>query len=96
MTEKFDLTAEPREITGKKVSQLRRKGITPATLYGPGTPSTSIQLDTHDLELLLRDVGDEAITLSVGKNTHNVVVKELQRHPVTGVVAHVDFYQPAK
>ena len=35
-TEAVKLEVQPRTILGKKVSQLRRAGIVPVHLYGPG------------------------------------------------------------
>ena len=42
----IELKATKRHVEGKKVQTLRRKGITPAHLFGPGVDSESIQVET--------------------------------------------------
>ena len=44
-----ELTVEPRQITGKKVAQLRRAGKLPANVYGKGLESVSLEIDTDQL-----------------------------------------------
>lgn len=90
------LAAQPRTVLGKKVSALRRSGITPGNIYGHNVPSTAIQLNTHDLELLLRGAGrTHLVTLSVQGEPapRNVLVRDMERKPTTGAILHVDFMQ---
>ena len=46
------VSAEPREVVGKKVSHLRRDGILPAVVYGAGQESQNIQLDAREFDAL--------------------------------------------
>lgn len=94
MAQRGTLAVEPRTILGKKVKQLRRAGKTPANIYGPGIKSTPVQVDTHHLTLLLREVGEgETIEVSFGAKRQRLVLQDVQWHPLTGVPEHVDFYQ---
>ena len=69
------LAAEPRTVTGKKVAILRREGKVPAVVYGHGHGSQPVQLDAHELELLRRHTGRNAILdLAVGKGKVTPVI----------------------
>ncbi|MFH0942328.1 MAG: 50S ribosomal protein L25 [Chloroflexota bacterium] len=85
-----------RAVTGKKVSSLRRQGITPVHLYGHGVESESLQCETAGLKRLLVQSGRTGlINLQVSgeKAPKNVLVREVQRAPDTGELLHVDFFQ---
>jgi large subunit ribosomal protein L25 len=60
--EKIKLSVNPRE--GKTPNQLRREGIVPATLYGPGQPSESVQLNIagKSTNAVIRDVQRRSTT----------------------------------
>ncbi|GIW12140.1 MAG: hypothetical protein K6U89_17880 [Chloroflexi bacterium] len=90
------LAAEPRTILGKQVKRLRQAGKTPATLYGPGLPSQSLQVESHALRLLLRELPEGApLVLTIGTKRQQVVLQDVQWDPLTDQPLHVDFYQPA-
>jgi len=92
----IELTAHKRDLLGKKVRFLRRKGITPVSLYGHGVESTSLQIETPALRKALAHAGKTSlISLKVGssKRPHMAIVREIQRDPVKGELLHVNFYQ---
>lgn len=90
------LEAQPRSILGKKVKDLRRQGLVPANVYGRHLESTPVQLAERSVALQLqRASGSSLFTLEVDGSPRTVLVKQLQRHPTTGRVLHVDFYQVA-
>ena len=77
---------------------LRREGQIPAILYGPGNEPTSIAVDTHELELLLKSSRSGQIFVNMaidGAGERKALLKELQRHPVSGQYIHADFYEVA-
>lgn len=89
-------TAERREITGKAVKRLRRRGIIPAHVYGPGRPSLSIQVNGHDIErFLATHTPTTVLRLDLGgaDGRENVVVAHVQHQPATNAIQHVDFLQ---
>jgi large subunit ribosomal protein L25 len=88
------LAAEPRTITGKKVASLRREGKVPAVMYGHGHESQTIQIDAHELELLRRHTGRNAILdVAVGKGKATpAILQHIQEHPVTRRPVHVDLF----
>jgi large subunit ribosomal protein L25 len=87
-------SAEPRDVTGKKVAALRRDGRLPAVVYGHGETSESVSIDTHEFEQLRRHVGQNAlIDLSVhGNKARPVLVHGVQVHPVNRRPLHVDLF----
>ena len=91
------LDVEPRSATGKKVRALRRQKVTPIHAYGRGMESLNLQVDTALLRRALSQVGRTApLTLRVDGDEHFVVVREVQRHPVTDQLLHVDFLQVSR
>ena len=87
---------EDRTIFGKKVGSLRRNGITPANIFGHGIKSLAIQIETETIEKVLAKAGStHIITLKSpsARKGHNVLVKEVSRNPVTGMLLHIDFHE---
>ena len=94
----MELKVQARSVLGKKVKQLRRAGVVPANIYGKGLDSVAIQVDAPELKQLLLDTGRNAIIqVSVaGKGkaaSHDVMVRNIARDPVTGGILHVDFFK---
>ena len=92
----LELKATKRHIEGKKVQTLRRQGVTPAHLFGPGVESLAIQCDTPALRNILVDAGHtQLVSLKLGHEHHPriVMIREVQIDNFKGGVLHVDFYQ---
>jgi large subunit ribosomal protein L25 len=88
------LKLQPRAVIGKKVKALRRQGIVPVHMYGKGTEPLALQVENQVLQRVLTIAGTN-IPLSVevdGKEGDSLCfVREVQRHPVTEGLLHVDF-----
>jgi large subunit ribosomal protein L25 len=94
MAEKIVLEATKRAVTGKKVRHLRREGLIPGILYGPGFESIPVQVDWLALRpALLQAGGTQIIQLKVDGNEYNALVRNVQRSPLRRDVLHVDFYR---
>jgi len=94
--EQLKLEVSKREITGKKVRFLRREGITPANLYGHGIDSIPLQVDTKHLEQMLTQAGKTSlVSLNIkdSKTPAKILIREVQKNPLTDELLHVDFYQ---
>ena len=94
--DKLELEVSKREVTGKKVRFIRREGQTPANIYGPGVEPTPVQVDTKKLEQILVKAGEtDLITLKLqGSKAHpKVLIREVQKQPITDELLHIDFYQ---
>ncbi len=89
----FEINAEPRADLGKGATRrLRRTGNVPAIVYGEGTEPMPVVLNAN---ILKRQLENEAFTshilqMKVGGKGERVVLKDLQRHPVTTEVTHAD------
>lgn len=93
------LTAQPRTGAGKSiVRKLRAAGRTPAVLYGHGEQTRQLTVDSHELGVLFSRISVEntIIQLTVeGAKGGDVraLVREVQVHPSSRRILHVDFYQ---
>jgi large subunit ribosomal protein L25 len=87
------VSAEPREVLGKKVSVLRRQGILPAVVYGGGQESQPIQLVARDFDVLRRTTSrNTLVDLKVGSaKATPVLLQGIHEHPVKRNPMHVDF-----
>ena len=91
-----ELPVETRQVTGKKVAQLRRSGILPANVYGKGLDSVSIQISTDDMDKTLKAMSaNEVIDLKIAgeSKTRPVVIQKVQRHSITNRPLHAEFYE---
>ena len=88
------LEADRRELTGRKVGQLRRQGLVPVVVYGNVKQPVNLQVDNKLLERVLHAGGDtRLVEVTVnGGGKHNVLVKDVQREPVGHRLLHADFY----
>lgn len=94
--DKITLELIHRDTFGKHNRALRRRGVTPAHLFGHGARSVALEGETGELEKILARAGtSRLISLKVGgeKRARTVLVREIQRKPVSGLLLHVDFYQ---
>ena len=88
------LELEPRDLLGKKVETLRKSGLLPVHMYGPDIDSLSLQGDLKLLARLVLEVGTNipvSVTVKGSDNVNMCFVREIQRHPVTENILHVDF-----
>lgn len=87
---------EPRTVTGKNVSRLRREGLLPAVIYGRNLPSVHVQMSYVDARDLMNEHGKSTlINVQVAGEAapRPVVVRQLAQNPVTRALLHLDFYQ---
>ncbi len=97
------LEAIVRKTTGTgATSPLRREGFVPGVVYGEGIKTLPIQVSSKDLTRILhtKGGGNALITLHLKEGDGDkrspenlVLIKELQHHPVTHRIIHVDFHQ---
>jgi large subunit ribosomal protein L25 len=94
--ERPKVNARRRTVLGKQVRALRRKGIIPGILYGMGVESTALELEGREASRVLsRLSGSTLLDLVLDSDTHNVLVREVQRDPIRQGVRHVDFLKVA-
>lgn len=92
--ESITLEVQPRQITGKRVRRLRRQGQTPIHIYGSNTEPITAQADTLTLSRVITEAGRTTpVAVTLDGVPHFTFIREIQLHPVTGHVLHVDFLQ---
>jgi len=93
MAERTVLEVASRTVLGKATKRLRREGLVPANIYGHKKDSTPIQVEALAFEHVRRQHGlRNIISLKLpGSAAENVLVRHIQRDPVTGKILHVDF-----
>lgn len=85
-----------REVTGRKVKQLRREGKVPANIFGAKVDSVAVTMDAADFAKLSKEVGESTVVdvLIEGESkARPVLLSGIQHHPVDGSVLHVDLKQ---
>ena len=93
------VTGQKRTDLGKKASkQLRKEGLVPCNLYGEakkdGKPvAFSFTASMSELRKLVYTPHIYVVDLIIDGETRKAVLKELQFHPVTDALLHVDFYE---
>jgi len=91
----LQIAVDARTASGKQTKRLRAEGIVPGVLFGKTTGSIPVQMDAKAFEALYREAGRTTIfKLSVDGSTSSVVIKSVQRNPLTGRAVHVDFFAP--
>jgi len=94
MTKHYALSAEARDRAGKGVARsLRREDRIPAVIYGDGKPPVSISLPLKEvtLEYHKGHMYTTLCDLKVESDKHLVLIRDVQVHPVTDRVLHLDF-----
>ena len=86
------LTGKARDRAAKVI---RRTSGVPAVVYGHKMKATPIEVGAIEFAKIFSQAGETSlITLNLGDGKdHNVLVRDVQRHPVQGSVIHVDFFQ---
>ena len=94
MKEGFVVNAESRADQGKGASRrLRREGKVPAVLYGGKGQTETISLSHNEISkhVKIEAFFSHILKLKLGGQDQQVVLKDLQRHPVNNSVIHADF-----
>jgi len=94
--EQIELRVATREVWGKKVRFLRRRGIIPLHLFGHDIESLALECDSAQMRRVLAQAGQTrliSVKIDRAKKPRNVFIREIQRNPMTGELLHVDLYQ---
>lgn len=88
------LNAEIRKVAGKGAARAVRKNANiPAVIYGEKKEPVSIELNGHDFNVLLSkpSLRTKLFEIMVGGNKEDAMLMDIQYHPVSDKVVHVDF-----
>ena len=87
------LSGSPREGVGKKdAAELRAKGQVPGVLYG-GSEQVHFHVNEVQLNKLVFTPDTYRLAFEVGGTTYDCVVQDIQFHPATDRIVHLDLLQ---
>lgn len=90
--EKFEIYAEKRTVTGKKVGVLRREGKLPGVIYGHKFETVAILMDLKETTRVLnKATGSSILTINLNDKQIAVLIREKQRDYLKNRFIHVDF-----
>ena len=95
----FSLKGTLRTDIGKKASrELRKLDIIPCNIYGVkkdenGPVATSFTVPMSELRNLIYTPNVYIVNIELGGENKKAIIKEIQFHPTTDKVLHVDFYE---
>ncbi|MFH0928513.1 MAG: 50S ribosomal protein L25, partial [bacterium] len=91
----LNLQAEPRTVQGRDVNELREKKVIPGIVYGHGFEPRMVSALRPDLEKLLAKGADSTLVnlaIAGDKEPVKVLIAEVQHHPISNLISHVDFH----
>ncbi len=96
----IDVKGCARVAGGKKAAkEIRKQGLIPCNLYGEakaenGLPvAESFAVEASEIRNLVYSPDIYSVNLTIDDKKHTAVMKELQFHPVTDQLLHIDFYE---
>ena len=94
MTEVTQIEAKKRDLVGTGISrELRGKKMIPCIIYGDKKDPVPIQVDEKKLRIQINDAGffSKQCEIKVEESIFKVLPKDIQLHPVSEKILHVDF-----
>ena len=90
----IELNLIKRTVIGKKVNNLRKTGVLPATVYGKHLPPITVQTEARAFAPVMKAAGKTSlVTLNIaGEEPIAAFIHSFQRHPVSRAIIHVDFH----
>ncbi|MFI5162068.1 MAG: 50S ribosomal protein L25/general stress protein Ctc [Sphingobacteriales bacterium] len=87
------ISGSPRENVGKRdAKELRYEGKVPAVLYG-GKTQTHFAVSAADLKPVIYTPVVHFIDITVGSTKAQAIIQDIQFHPLTEQILHVDFLE---
>jgi len=96
MAQAEKISCQKRDIkTRGYLNELKRNGIVPGTVYGKGVDNQAVSISQKQLTRTFQAHGSRGLfSLEIdGGSGLMVIVREIQRHPITGQITHVDFWK---
>ena len=94
MSDDTTISAEQRERVGKGSARaVRRAGRVPAVIYGDKKEPIGITLESREITKIVHQPGifGRLLNIEVSGSEHTVLTRDIQFHPVTDNVLHMDF-----
>jgi len=85
------IEAQPRETGSKAAREIRNNDRVPCILYGPAVESTPLQVPINAMNKLIYGRTAPVAEVQVDGESHNCILKDYERHPITDRPLHADF-----
>ena len=99
MAIQLKINAQPRTESGRNaVKKIKQAGFVPAVIYGAKDPARNLQINEREVSRLLGHATSESVLVEVaikGGDTKTALISEVQHHPVTGNILHIDLHAVA-
>ena len=96
MAKQVKLAAQIRSEVGRTaVKKIKSQGFVPASIYAHNETPVSLKVNARDVDTLLSHAVGEHLLVEVeiaGGTNRLAIIQEVQHHPVTQKVLHVDFH----
>lgn len=93
MGDKVTLKLDLRELHGKKARLLRKAGVVPAVVYGPGIEPISTQAQYGEVERVWRHAAKHTpVHLTIDGKRRIAMIKDVDMDAVKGRILHVSFH----
>ena len=90
--EKVILQAAKRTVFGKKNKKLRKEGLLPANVFGPGMVSQSVSVNYVEFKRMFKHVGETGVVyIKTEQEEIPTLITMIQRDPIEGAILHADF-----
>ena len=96
MADRAVIQASPRTVLGKKVKQLRLRGVLPANVYGRAIPSQALEIDAREFSRNIKATGLRSmfeLNIAGEAAARYVIIRGMTRKGGTGEPIHLDFFQ---
>ena len=94
MSDNTTISAEQRERVGKGSARAaRRAGLVPAVIYGDKKDPVGITMQAREITKIVHQPGifGRLLEIDVAGTKSTVLTRDIQFHPVSDVVMHLDF-----
>jgi large subunit ribosomal protein L25 len=82
-----------RESVGKVATKaLRNAGLVPCVLYG-GNQAVHFSAEVMAFKNLVYTPNAHTVVIDLGKKSYNAILQDIQVHPVSDKILHIDFFE---
>ena len=89
----ISIKGSERESVGKKATKaVRDAGMVPCVIYG-GEQPVNFQAESKAFKSLVYTPDAHTVAIDLGGKVYNAILQDIQFHPVSDAILHIDFYQ---
>jgi large subunit ribosomal protein L25 len=89
----ISIKGSERESVGKVATKAARNaGMVPCVIYG-GSQPVHFQAEAKAFKSLVYTPNAHTVAIDLGGKTYNAILQDIQFHPVSDAILHIDFFQ---